>query len=83
VYFFATGTVSKPDQIGPHLEEETRVLNHLRAEGVVLQAFRHPTGGVVSFVEGTDLAEVEAHMARLPFVALGLMSFEYSEVVEL
>jgi hypothetical protein len=41
------------------------------------------TGGVVSFVEAESLEHAEAGLARLPFVALGLMTFDYVEVVEL
>jgi hypothetical protein len=83
MYFFATGMITHPDQIGPHMEEETRVLNELRDSGLVREAFRKMTGGVVSFLEAESLEEAEAGMARLPFVALGLMTFDYAEVVEL
>jgi hypothetical protein len=83
MYFFATGTITQPDQIGPHMEEETRVLNELRDAGLVREAFRKVTGGVVSLLEAESLEEAEAGMARLPLVALGLMMFEYAEVVEL
>lgn len=83
MYFFAAGTIVAPDKIGPHIDEETRVLTELRKAGVVKTAFRRLTGGVVSIVEGPNLEEVEAQLARLPFVALGLMTFDYDEVVEL
>jgi hypothetical protein len=83
MYFFATGTIHHPEQIGALMAEESRVLDELRAERVVLQAFRRVTGGVVSFVEGPDLATVEAAMGRLPFLSSGAMTFEYAEVVPL
>jgi muconolactone delta-isomerase len=84
VYFFVTGTVTKPDQIAPHAEEETRVLNELREEGTVREAFRRTAGpGVVGIFAGPSLEEVQAQVSRLPFVALGLMHFEYTEVTEL
>jgi hypothetical protein len=48
LYFFATGTVSQPDQLGPHHAEEDRVLAELRKEGVVREAFRRTAGhGVI------------------------------------
>jgi hypothetical protein len=83
MYFFATGTITHPDHIGEHMEAETRVLNELRDEGLVLDAFRKTTGGVVSFLEAESLEEAKAGMGRLPFVALGLMTFDYAEVVQL
>lgn len=65
-------------------DEETRALNELRAEGVVTAAHLRTDGqGLVGIVQGTDLADIKAHLARLPFVANGLMAFEYAEVVPL
>jgi hypothetical protein len=51
---------------------------------VVTSAFLRTDGqGLVGIVQGTDLADVKAHVERLPFVANGLMAFEYAEVVPL
>jgi muconolactone delta-isomerase len=84
MYFFATGAVSQPDQLGPHRAEEDRVLAELRNEGVVREAFRRTAGpGVISILEAPSLEEAQAQMGRLPFVALGFMSFEYTEVTPL
>jgi muconolactone delta-isomerase len=84
VYFFATGHVTRPDEIGPHLEEEKRVLADLRQQGLVREAFT-PVGGhgVISILQGPSLDEVRAQMNRLPFVAHGLMTFDYTEITEL
>ncbi|HZQ30559.1 MAG TPA: hypothetical protein VFB19_02355 [Mycobacterium sp.] len=60
------------------------VLNELRAAGVVSAAYLRTDGqGLIGIVHGTDLADVQAHLGRLPFVAHGLMAFEYTEVVPL
>lgn len=39
--------------------------------------------GLVGIVQGADLADVQTHLGRLPFVANGVMAFEYAEVVPL
>jgi hypothetical protein len=39
MFFFATGHVTRPAEIGPYLEEEKRVLAELREDGVVREAF--------------------------------------------
>ncbi len=39
--------------------------------------------GVISFLQASSLEEAPEHMGRLPFVALGLMTFDYAELVEL
>jgi uncharacterized protein YciI len=85
MYFLATGTLTNPSQISSSQhEEETRVLNGLRAQGLVREAFRRADGlGVISILQAPSLEEAQAQMSRLPFVALGLLTFEYSELVEL
>jgi hypothetical protein len=84
VYFFATGHVTHPEQLGPLMAEEKRVLAELRELGVVREAFT-PTGGhgVISILEGPSLEAVRAQLGRLPFVAHGLLAFDYTEVSEL
>jgi hypothetical protein len=84
MYFLATGTLTDLSQAGPHQEEETRVLSELRARGLVREAFRRAAGpGVVSILEASSLQEAQEQMSRLPFVALGLLTFEYTELIEL
>lgn len=84
MYFFATGRITRPDKIEPHMDEEGRVLDGLRSDGTVLAAFRFTKRhGVIGVFEGPSLDDVRAQIDRLPFVALGLMTFEYEEVAEL
>jgi hypothetical protein len=84
MYFFVTATMIRPDEAADYRDEETRMLKELRAEGVVTSAFLRTDGrGLVGIVQGTDLADVKTHVGRLPFVANGLMAFEYAEVVPL
>jgi pimeloyl-ACP methyl ester carboxylesterase len=85
MYFLATGSLTDPGQISPRQqEEETRVLTELRQQGLVREAFRRAVGpGVISILQAPSLNEAQAHMGRLPFVALGLLTFEYTELIEL
>jgi hypothetical protein len=84
MYFFVTATMISPDNAADYRDEETRVLNELRAAGVVTSAYLRTDGqGLVGIVQGADLADVKTDVARLPFVANGLMAFEYTEVVPL
>jgi hypothetical protein len=84
MYFLATGILTDLSQARPHQEEETRVLTELRERGLVREAFRRATGpGVVSILEASSLEEAREQMSRLPFVALGILTFEYSELIEL
>ena len=84
MYFFVTATMTDPEKAAQYRDEETRVQNELRAEGVVISAYLRTDGqGLVGIVAGSDLADVQTHLGRLPFVANGLMAFEYAEVVPL
>jgi hypothetical protein len=84
MYFFATGHVTHPDLLGPYMEDEKHALAALRREGIVREAFT-PVGGhgVISILEGASLDEIQVQMSRLPFVARGLLNFEYTEVTQL
>jgi len=84
MYFFVTGHVTRPAEVGRYLEEEKRVLEELREQGVVREAFSPAAGhGVIGILAGPSLESVQAQMARLPFVAYGLLTFEYTEVTPL
>ena len=84
MYILATGTLTSPGEIGPHQQEENRVLTELREQGLVREAFRKADGpGVIGILQAASLDEAQANMGRLPFVALGLLTFEYTELIEL
>jgi uncharacterized protein YciI len=84
MHFFVTATLIHLDKAADYREEETQVLNELRSEGVVVSAYLRTDGqGLVGIVQGTDLADVQSQLGRLPFVANGVMGFEYAEVVPL
>ena len=51
---------------------------------MVREAFSPATGhGVIGILVGPSLAAVQAQMARLPFVAHGMLTFEYTEIIPL
>ena len=83
MYFFAQGTIHNPAQLAEMQDAETKALRALKAEGTVLAAYRKPMGGIVSFVQGESEASIRERMATLPFVAHGLLIFEYTEVINL
>jgi uncharacterized protein YciI len=84
MYFLATGTLTDPGQAGLHQQEENRVLTELREQGLVREAYRKAAGhGVIGILQAASLEDAQAHMGRLPFVALGLLTFEYTELIEL
>jgi hypothetical protein len=84
MYFFVTATMSHPDKAADYRDEETRVLTELRAEGLITSAYLRTDGqGLVGIVQGTDIAAVQTQLGRLPFVANGLMTFDYAEVIPL
>jgi muconolactone delta-isomerase len=84
MHFFATGSITQPDQLAQHEEEETRVLTQLREQGTVTAAFRY-TGkhGVIGIFTGPTLDDIRQQIGRLPFVALGYLTFQYEEIAEL
>jgi uncharacterized protein YciI len=83
MYIFATGSVSKPGEIGPYLDDEHLAMEQLKADGVILNAFRFADHtGVVSFLEADSIEAAREQLGRLPFVEHELMQFEFDEVVD-
>ena len=81
---FARGSVPDADALGPYVDEETRVLGELKAEGVVRTVYRRANGpGVYLILEGSSVDAVRERVDTFPFVVEGLMSMEYEEVYEI
>jgi muconolactone delta-isomerase len=79
-------TAGRPHKAGfeAYKAEEDKVVNELRAEGVLSAAYRRADGaGVFGIAHGDDLAAVKAQIARLPFVAHDFIEFDYVEIVPL
>jgi muconolactone delta-isomerase len=82
--FFATGSILDPARMSSLQDEEDQTLEQLREEGTVREAFRFTEKhGVIGIFEGPSLEAVQEQIARLPFVRHRVMTFDYSEVVEL
>ncbi|MFE7789778.1 hypothetical protein [Streptomyces sp. NPDC057460] len=79
-----TGTVTDPSGLGAHAEGEARVLRELKADGVVLSAFRrHDQPGAFLLVEAESLQDAQDKLGRLPYAANGLLTFDYIEISRL
>lgn len=82
--FLITAGTPKREGFEAYKAEEDKVVNELRAEGVLSAAYRRTDGaGVLGIAHGADLDAVKAKLARLPFVAHGFIEFEYVEIVPL
>jgi uncharacterized protein YciI len=82
MYLHVTGTVTaEREQLVPHAEEEARVLRRLKADGVVLCSFRRTDKpGAFLIVEADSLDSARERLDQLPYVANGLLTFEFIEV---
>jgi hypothetical protein len=84
VLILATGTITRPAEIGPHIPDEVQVLNELKATGPVRSAFRSGAQpGFIAILDAASIDDAKADMQRLPFVAVGLMSLDYQEITEI
>jgi muconolactone delta-isomerase len=80
----ARGSITKPDELAPFIEDEMRVVGELKAEGLMKSVYRRAAGpGTVIILEGESEDAIRARMNTLPFVAEGLMTLEYEEVYEI
>jgi mevalonate pyrophosphate decarboxylase len=80
----ARGSITEPHKLGPFIDDEMRVVEQLKAEGVMKALYRRAAGpGVVIIVEGESIDAIHERMNTLPFVVEGLMTLEYDEVYEI
>jgi muconolactone delta-isomerase len=82
--FLITSSPFKKEGWEAYKAEEDKVVDELRAEGILSSAYRRTDDSTVfGIVHGADLDAVKAQIARLPFVAHGFIEFEYVEIVPL
>lgn len=83
--FFVDGRFVPGKDPGPRMLDERRRVKELKDSGALLWAYRRPEigGGAIMLVEMDSREEVEAALATLPFVQLGIMSCEVEEVESL
>jgi hypothetical protein len=80
----ARGKITSPEELGPFVEEEIRVVADLKAEGLMKTLYRRAAGpGIVTVLEGESIESIRESMDGLPFVSEGLMTLEYEEVYEI
>lgn len=80
----ARGSITEPDKLGPFIDDEMRVVEQLKAEGVMKALYRRAAGpGVVIILEGDSIDAVCERINTLPVVVEGLMTLEYEEVYEI
>jgi len=77
----ATGSITEPGKLGPFIDDEMRVVDQLKAAGVMKALYRRAAGpGVVIIVQGESMDAIRERMNDLPFVVEGLMTLDYEEV---
>jgi hypothetical protein len=84
MYFLATGVFTDRSKLGPLLQAERDKLHELQREGVVPSAYYRPDGGgVVLILQVPNVEEAHRRMGELPFAKVGLLVFEFAELVPL
>jgi hypothetical protein len=80
----ARGSITEPDKLGPFIDDEMRVVEQLKAEGVMKAVYRRRDGpGTIIILQGQSMDAMKERMNTLPFVLEGLMTLEYEEVYEI
>jgi hypothetical protein len=74
----ARGSITKPDRLGPFIDDEMRAVAQLKAEGVMKAVYRRAAGpGTILILEVQSLDAMKERMNTLSFVLEGLMTLEY------
>jgi hypothetical protein len=80
----ARGSITNPEALAPFVDDEMRVVDELKGEGVMKAVYRRAAGpGVYLMLEGSSIDAVRDRMDTLPFVIEGLMTLEYEEIYEI
>jgi hypothetical protein len=81
----AKGSITRPDALAPHLDDEMRVLRDLKAKGVIKSAYRRSAGpGFYFILEGPSIDAVREQIdTSLPFVIENLATLEYDAIYEI
>ena len=80
----AKGSITRPDALAPHVNDEMRVVEELKAEGIMKAVYRRAAGpGVYLLLEGSSIDAIRGRVDTLPFVVEGLMTLDYEEIYEI
>jgi hypothetical protein len=81
---FARGSITKPDELGPFVDDEKRAVKQLKDEGLIKAVYRRAAGpGTLLILDGESMGAVRERIDTLPFVIEGLMTLEYEEIYEI
>ena len=85
MFVIAKGSITRPDALAPHLDDEMRVMRDLKAEGVIKSAYRRSAGpGFYFILEGPSIDSVREQIdTTLPFVIENLATLDYDEIYEI
>ncbi len=81
----AKGSITRPDALAIHLDDEMRVMRKLKTEGVIKSAYRRAAGpGFYFILEGPSIDAVRQQIdTTLPFVIENLATLDYDEIYEI
>ena len=80
----AKGSITNPDALAPHMNDEMRVVEQLKADGILKALYRRAAGpGVYLLFEGSSIDAIRDRADTLPFVVEGLMTLDYDEIYEI
>jgi hypothetical protein len=81
----AKGSITRPDALAPHLDDEMRVMQEFKAKGVIKSAYRRSAGSGFYFIlEGPSIDALREQIdANLPFVVENLATLEYDAIYEI
>jgi muconolactone delta-isomerase len=78
-FLAVTNNISDP---GPHIPDEARRTEELRAAGVLEQLYlKADRSGAVLILDAQDAEEAERQLGTLPLVERGVVSVELTELV--
>ncbi len=85
MFVIAKGSITRPDALAPHLDDEMRVMRDLKDEGLIKSAYRRSAGpGFYFILEGPSIDAVRQQIdTTLPFVIENLATLDYDEVYEI
>ena len=85
MFVIAKGSITRPDALALHLDDEMRVMHELKAEGVIKSAYRRSAGpGFYFILEGPSIDSVRERIdTTLPFVIENLATLEYDAIYEI
>jgi hypothetical protein len=80
----AKGSITNPEALAPYVDDEMRVVEQLKVEGIMKALYRRAAGpGVYLLLEGSSIDAIRDRVDTLPFVVEGLMTLDYDEIYEI